>query len=75
MAVKTQEHIWVKHVITPVSVLDDGSGHPMVFVDPDKQRACEANAVYGCHSCGEALVDAYGTTCEGAPASPDEPPR
>lgn len=65
MTTKTKEHQWVKHVITPVSVLDDGEGHPMVFVDPDKQRECEANAVYGCMSCGESLVEAYGSSCAG----------
>lgn len=65
METTTKEHVWVKHVVTPVSVLDDGEGNPSVFVDPDKQAACEQNAAYGCMTCGESLAAAYGSSCAG----------
>ena len=59
------QHVWVKHVITPVAVLDDGSGDPIVFVDPDEQTMAEESAVYGCGICYEPMATAFNTDCEG----------
>lgn len=57
-------HNWVKHVITPVSVLEGKDGEPIVFVDPDDQTEAEADAAYGCIDCGEPLADNLHTECD-----------
>ena len=61
------QHEWVKHTITPVSVLPNDDGEPVVLVDPDEQAASEhAMTVYGCLSCGEPLATHHNKPCEGA---------
>lgn len=64
MMTATKEHNWVKHVITPVSVLESESGEPIVFVDPDDQTEAEEDAAYGCLDCGEALAGNFHTECK-----------
>ena len=64
----TKEHTWVKHVITPVSVLPGPDGEPILFVDPEQQILAEEDAAYGCQVCNEALATDYNTECKG----PDE---
>jgi hypothetical protein len=64
--VMVREHVWVKHTITPVSVLQDDQGEPVVLVDPDQQVISEDNAVYGCDRCGVAMVNNTNTECEDA---------
>ena len=65
MSTKTRQHMWVKHTITPVSVivLD---GHYTVYVDPDIQEDSEMNAVYGCDVCNNPLITHFNTECEGS---------
>lgn len=63
----TAQHTWVKHTLTPVLILPDLQGEPIIFVDPDQQTISEDHAVYGCDACGEALVDAMNTECKGRP--------
>lgn len=65
MNVMTKEHIWVKHVITPVSVLPDEEGDPVVFVDPEQQKISEDQAVYGCNICLNPMITHFNTECEG----------
>jgi hypothetical protein len=65
MAVMTAEHIWVKHVITPVHVLEDDQGDRVVLVDPDQQIISEDEAVYGCDRCGVPMIEStMHTECE-----------
>jgi len=64
MMTETKQHDWVKHTITPISVLEDKQGDPIVFVDPDDQTEAEENAVYGCNNCGEPLAGNLHTECE-----------
>lgn len=63
MQILTAQHTWVKHVITPVVVLTDERGDPVVMVDPDQQVIAEDNAAYGCDSCGEAMATHFGEPC------------
>lgn len=65
MTTMTIEHIWVKHVITPVSVLEGSEGQPVVFVDPEQQEIAEDEAVYGCNRCLNPMVTHFGTKCKG----------
>lgn len=67
MKTVTKEHMWVKHVITPVSVLPTDDGGTAIFVDPDQQEVSEDNAAYGCDRCGVALAGNQHTDCEGDP--------
>lgn len=62
----TEEHTWVKHVITPVEVIDglNPEDPPVVLVDPDQQTISEDNAVYGCDRCGVPMAGHYGSRCE-----------
>jgi hypothetical protein len=60
------EHVFVKHTLTPVEVLTDDSGSPVVLVDPEEQQNAEVNfTVYGCDRCGKPLSEAHGTKCPG----------
>lgn len=63
MKTMTLEHHWVKHTITPVSVIPDDEGNPVVFVDPDQQIISEDEAAYGCDSCGVPMVGNLHTEC------------
>lgn len=63
----TKQHIWVKHTITPVHVLQDDDGEPVVIVDPDQIPIAEEAAVYGCDLCGVPLWGYVGSECEGEP--------
>jgi hypothetical protein len=65
MTVMTTQHHWVKHTVTPVSVLSDEEGYPVIFVDPDQQIISEDDAAYGCDHCGVPLAGHFGTKCEG----------
>lgn len=56
-------HHWVKHVITPVEVLADGVGDPVVLVDPDQQIISEDDAAYGCDQCGCPMAGNLKTPC------------
>ena len=68
----TKQHIWVKHTITPVSVISD-EGKPVVFVDPDQQTIAEDNAAYGCDVCGVPMLKIHiNTECEGEPDDTDD---
>ena len=58
-------HAWVKHTITPIVVLSDDKGEPVILVDPDDQALSETDAVYGCMVCGEAMATHYNTDCKG----------
>lgn len=61
MITETQHHQWVKHVITPVHLIDE-----VVFVDPAEQDTSEGDAVYGCDRCGAPLsASTLGRPCEG----------
>lgn len=62
---ETKQHTWIKHTLTPVMVLTDDAGEPVIFVDPDDQAISEDHAVYGCDSCGQPLVNNISTECEG----------
>lgn len=62
---KIRQHQWVKIVVTPIDVLPDKEGNPVVFVDPAKQRDTETQARYGCFACNEPLESNYGTECNG----------
>jgi hypothetical protein len=59
------DHTWIKHTMTPVSVLTDDEGDPIVFVDPDQQTIAEDTAAYGCSTCGQPMVNNVHTQCEG----------
>lgn len=59
----TTQHQWVKHVITPVEVLADDEGDPVVMVDPDQQTIAEDNAAYGCDNCGQSMATHFGQPC------------
>lgn len=65
MKTRTMEHVWVKHTITPVQVLTDGEGQPVVLVDPDQQIIAEDQAVYGCQVCSNPMATHFDTECEG----------
>lgn len=67
----TVQHTWVKHTITPVSVLSGIDGEPVVFVDPDQQVLSEQTAVYGCVACNEPMAGNHNTECQGE--EEDEP--
>lgn len=67
MSTKTKEHVWVKHVITPVAVIVEGEEYS-VFVDPDVQDDSESNAAYGCQICNQPMATHFNTECDG----PDE---
>lgn len=69
MMTATKQHIWVKHTITPVSVIEGEDGKPVIFVDPDQQVIAEDSAAYGCDSCGTALYpNNMNTECKGSEA-------
>lgn len=63
--VEVKQHLWVKHVITPVEVLDplEDNDPPVVVVDPDQERIAEDHAAYGCLNCGVPLAGHYGSNC------------
>lgn len=63
----TLSHSWVKHVITPVEVLTNDVGEPVVLVDPDQQIVSEDDAAYGCQNCGASLALEFHTECEHDP--------
>lgn len=65
MRTVTAQHMWVKHTITPVSVLTDDDGEAAIFVDPDQQTISEDHAVYGCDVCGKPMAGNLNTQCEG----------
>lgn len=66
MSVMTKQHHWVKHTITPVAVLTDDDGDPVVFVDPDQQVISEEGAAYGCDACGVPMLTSHlNTECKG----------
>lgn len=67
MRTVTRTHLWVKHVITPVSVLPSDDGEAVIFVDPDQQIVSEDNAAYGCDACGLPMAGNLHTECEGEP--------
>jgi hypothetical protein len=50
---------------TPVEVLPDAEGEPVVFVDPDQITIAEDQSAYGCGICGEPLIGNMGTLCSG----------
>lgn len=72
MATMTATHQWVKHTVTPVHLITDADGEPMLdsdgqpvlIVDPDQQQVSEEDTVYGCMNCGEALVTALDQPCQ-----------
>jgi len=64
MQTMTKQHLWVKHVITPVEVLMDDDNQPVIIVDPDQQVIAEDNAAYGCDRCGESMVTHLNKPCE-----------
>jgi len=57
-------HQWCMITFTPVEVLGDAQGQPIVIVDPDTQLACEDKATYGCFACNEPLETHFNTPCE-----------
>lgn len=63
--IDTKQHTWIKHTLTPVLILPNDDGEPVIFVDPDQQAISEDHAVYGCDRCGQALVDNLNTECKG----------
>lgn len=58
-------HNWEMITITPVEIVEDEDGQPVVLIDPDKAAEADSNSMYGCRRCHEPLVDAYGTECLG----------
>jgi hypothetical protein len=60
-----RQHQWVMYVMTPIEVLDDGDGQPIVVVDPDKREAAEGNASYGCFACSQPLQGNMNSECTG----------
>ena len=60
-------HVFVKHTITEVEVLEGIEGEPIVVVDPGKQQLAEEDAVYGCQICDLPLSEAFGIPCPGQP--------
>lgn len=62
---KVKQHQWMKIVYTPLEVLDDGDGNPVVIIDPDKEDAAQANASYGCFACDLPLEGNMKTECTG----------
>lgn len=63
----TKQHLWVKHTITPVSVIHEGGrSKPVIFVDPDQQIIAEDGAAYGCDVCGQPMINTtLNTECKG----------
>lgn len=57
----TQQHDWVAITIQPVDVLPGLDGEPVVFSGPE-----EAPVQYGCNTCGDALVEGFGSECRGS---------
>ena len=55
METTTVQHQWIMMTQTPVSILFDDDGEPVVFVDPDMAQGAEVNAVYGCLNCDQYL--------------------
>jgi len=62
---KIRQHQWVKITVTPISVLADDDGLPVVFVDPDKAEGAELQASYGCFACDAPLDPTFDTPCPG----------
>lgn len=60
-----RQHQWVMFTMTPLEVLDDGDGYPIVVIDPDKKEAAEHNASYGCFACSQPLEGNMNTSCAG----------
>ena len=65
-ATKVRAHQWMQLVVTPVEVLEDAEGKPVIFIDPEKGEVAMHEARYGCFACNEGLEDNYGTNCAGA---------
>lgn len=65
MTVVTMEHQWIKMTETPVSVLSDDGGEPVVFVDPEQAEIAEDHAVYGCRVCNQPMATHHNTPCSG----------
>ncbi len=65
----TMHHQWVKHTVTPVSLLPDPDNDNEVFLieDPQDIQLAEDQAVYGCHRCGLPMSGNTDTLCEGDP--------
>ena len=61
------QHEWVKHTITPVSVVPDLDDDNQVVVLENKQAQedAEDSAVYGCNQCGLPMPGNTDTLCEG----------
>lgn len=67
MQTMVDTHQFVKHTMTPVSVLPDDDGAPIVFVDPEQALMAEEAAVYGCTVCGMGADQAMHEECPGVP--------
>ncbi len=59
-------HQWAKLTFTPVEVLEDDAGNPVVMVDPDAQAFSDQEGTqYGCLICHEPLATHWKTICLG----------
>jgi len=63
----TLQHRWVKHTITPISVLPDPDDDRQVVAieDPKDVELAEEQSVYGCDICGVSMPGNTDTTCPG----------
>ena len=63
--VMTAQHVFVKHTVTPVAILQDDEGEPVVFIDPDQVPVAEESSVFGCQVCGMGVREALESECPG----------
>lgn len=65
--VATKHHVWVKHTVTPVSLVPDPENDNEVFVIESEAdtKAAEEAAVYGCNNCGLPMAGNTDTLCAG----------
>lgn len=67
ITVATMQHVWVKHTITPVSIVPDVDDDRQIVVieDPRDIEQAEDDAVYGCDRCGKSMAGNTDSLCEG----------
>lgn len=57
---ETRQHQWVEMKVTPVEVVIDDSGHPVVI-----SQGAEPKITVGCFSCNMGLSEGFNIPCPG----------
>jgi hypothetical protein len=59
----TLQHEWTMYTITPISVIVDEDGEPVIVVDPEARVDADAGSAYGCTRCHLPLGEGLNQLC------------